>query len=207
MKTRNTGFSGVITMVWCGLLLAAPLAAGATDAVGHSTGGDIAISTPHVMTVSERRLLDSTLSHVSSLESYVVEIRTRGSEVETLAAENSLREAENLLISLMAQAGEVPMATITTMHSSGVSYGRIGYDLGVLTITDDTGAGHSTTAYHEGVAGSGDHVRKVVSVDYGAGDWDDHHYTNDGYGTSVSHGYSGYYGGSNHYNGMMGGMH
>ena len=222
MKTRNT----VITMVWCGLLFAAPLAAGATDTGGHGTDGGIAMSTPHVMTVSERRLLDSSMSHVSSLESYLVEIRTRGSEIEILAVENSLRDAENLLVSLMAQAAAVPIATITTMHSSGVSYGRIGYDLGVFvhhsessgdshgmvgaqasgmanieSMTDETGAEHRTTAYSTEVAGSGEHVRKVVAVDYVAGDWDDHHDT--------AHGYSGYYGGYNQYNGggMMGGMH
>ena len=229
MKTRTTGFSGVITMVWCGLLLAAPLAAGAMDD-RNSTDGGINMGSPHMMSASERRLLDSTLSHVSSLESYLVEIRTRGSEVEILAAENSLRGAENLLISLMAQAGGVPIATITTMHSSGASYGRIGYDLGVfvhhsensvdshgmvgaqtgdmtniesMTMTDDTSAGHHTNAYHNGS------VRNVVAVDYVAGDWDDHYDTVHGYGTSVSHGYSGYYGGYNHYNGggMMGGMH
>ena len=235
MKTRNTGFSGVITMVWCGLLLAAPLAAGAAGTAGHGTGGT-AMSTPHVMTASERRLLHSTLTQVSSLESYVVEIRTRGSEVEIVAAETSLRNAENLLVSLMAQSAGVPIATVTTMHSSGVSYGRIGYDLGVfvhhsgssadshgmagtqaedmmaiesMTMTDDTGAGHRATGYHNGVAGNESNVGNIVTVDYVAGDWDDHHNTVHGYGASLSHGYSDYYGGYNHYNGggMMGGMH
>ena len=235
MKTRTTGFSGVITMVWCGLLLAAPLAAGAMNN-GNSTDGDIAMSPPHVMTTPERRLLDSTMSHVSSLESYLVEIRIRGSEIEILAAENSLRDAENLLVSLMAQTAAVPIATITAMHSSGVSYGRIGYDLGVfvhhsgssvdshgmvgaqsggmsdiesMTMTDDAGAGHHTTAYHNGTTENDGYVREAVAVDYVAGDWDDHHNTVHGNGTPVSHGYSGYYGGYNHYNGggMMGGMH
>ena len=236
MKTRSTGFSGVITMFWCGLLLAAPLAAGAADTAGHGTGDGIAMSAPHAMSASERRLLESTLAQVSSLESYLVEIRTRGSEVEIVAAENSLRNAENLLISLMAQAADVPIATITTMHSSGVPYGRIGYDLGVfahhtgssvdshgmvgaqvedmteienMTMTDDMGVGQHTTDYHAGVAGNDSRVRNVVTVDYVAGDWDDHHDTVHGYGTSLPRGYSGYYSGYNHYNGggMMGGMH
>lgn len=219
MKTRNTGFSGVITMVWCGLLLAAPLVAGANENIGHSTGG-IAMRAPQTMTVSERRLLDTTMSHVASLEAYVVEIRARGSEVEILAAENSLQNAENMLISLMAQAAGVPIATITTMHSSGVSYGRIGNDLGVfvhrsgssiaghgmvgaqaggmsdiesMTMTDATGDGHHSTAYHNGIAGNDGYVRRVVTAGFVAGDWDGHHNT--------THGYSGNYGGG------MGGMH
>ena len=221
MKKRNTGLSGTITLIWCGLLLAAPLAAGAADITGHGTGGGNAMSTPHVTTVSERRLLDSTLAQVSSLELHLVEIRTGGSEVEILAAENSLRESENLLISLMARMAGVPIATITTMHASGVPYNRIGYDLGVLAhhsgISADghgmigaagdmteIGAVHHPTAYQPKITGSGDRVRRVGAVDYVAGE-DYHHNGAYGYETNGHSVYSDSY---NHHNGGgMGGMH
>jgi len=227
-------------LVLWGLLLSTPLSAGARDGAGYHSGQSAHdgghITARQEMMTSRQRLIESAMSHVSVVETNLMEVRTRGNRVEIVAAENSLREAETLLTSLMAQAAGVPVVTITTMHSSGTPFSQIGYDLGVferhagdvgidghamgavpaqdldirsITMSGDIGTDHHAGAYHDGGVGNNGNVRVVVTEDYRTRGWDDHH----GVVENVSYpAYSGsmqYRGNINHYNsgGGMGGMH
>jgi len=224
----------MISLVLWGLLLFTPLSAGARDGAGYHSGQSADdgghITGQQEMITSRQRLIESAMSHVSVVETNLMDIRSRGNEVEIMAAENSLREAENLLISLMAQAAGVPVVTITTMHSSGTPFSQIGYDLGVfelragdagidgqamgavpaqdldirsITMSGDIGTEHHAGAYHDGGDGNNGNVRVVVTEDYRTRGWDDHHGTVPVVENVADPAYSGsmpYRGNINHYN-------
>ena len=128
MELRKTLLQKMALLMVGGLFLV-PLSSGANDAAGHDNQTTGHVADPQSMGPNMDNTLRLAVSDVSAAERSYMGAQSQNHRAGLISARQELLDSERLLTSLIARQARLPYSTVENMHSSGVSFSQIGFDL------------------------------------------------------------------------------